>query len=237
MTKLPDSHLDDALSQVEAHATLAELEKLIGVTAIRRTIATIEVHGRGGKAFVKIRLDNGDLIELDPLGSFSTPQKMNFELSAQGAEPSLGTGEPQKVARLLHRLGAHYEVSQTADRAWELGEKYLAKPTTVTCDARMSDQASRWSAFYRIQRESQKDIVIFDHDTDSYYVRTFKLIAFLRAHSDAGEALRLKAELERTCKWRRPGNEGRVKATRPNFPGQTLQWAFLIVPLGWKDQR
>jgi hypothetical protein len=229
---MTEQSLDDVLADVE---TKADLEDLVGLTDIGRTIRRVQVHGKGGKAYVRLDLDNGDYIELDPLGSFSTPQKMNYELSAQGCKPALKSGGPQTVARLIHTLGEHYEASQHKDRAWELGAQYLREAVTVDVD--MSEQGPRWQAFAYLDTKLAKaarNAVLVDSETGNRYVRTQWLVEYLRRNSDIGDALKLKAQLERAG-WKRTGSEGRIKAIEPGFPTHSLQWAFLIVPPQWGE--
>ena len=223
--------LDGALADVGSRERLAELFDL---GSISRQITRVRVHGRGGKAHVRVDLDNGEWIELDPLGSYSSPAKMNFEIAAQvGSRPSLKAPEVQEVVTLIFSLGEHYEAVELADRAWELGAEYLRG--AVLCDVHMGDQGSRWEAFCHLDRADRRDtVVLHDLDTGSRYVRTQWFAEYLRSRSDVGEATRMRAELERHG-WKKAATEGRIKATDPSFP-RTLQWAFLIVPKDWEQQ-
>ena len=225
--------LDDALNAVSSLARLDELWALDTLDP-RKRVTRVRVHGRGGKAHVSVDLDNGEWIEFDPLGSYSSPARMNFEIAAQtGAKPKLKAPDVQEVVTLLYWLGDHRELVETADRAWELGAEYLREATL--CDVHMGDQESRWHAFSQINgRSDRHDTVLHDVDTGSRYVRTQWFTDYLRARSDVGEAAKMRAELERRG-WKKAGNEGRVKATDPSFP-RTLQWAFLIVPRDWEQQ-
>ena len=82
---------------------------------------------------MRIDLDNGEWIELDPLGSYSTPAKMKFEISAQaGSKPRLDGDDVQEIVTLIFWLGEHYETIATADRAWELGADYLRALCSAT---------------------------------------------------------------------------------------------------------
>ena len=77
---------------MEASSSLEHLDALWALDSlpIPKQITRVRVHGRGGKADVRIDLDNGEWIELDPLGSYSSPAKMKFEISAQaGSKPKL----------------------------------------------------------------------------------------------------------------------------------------------------
>ena len=82
----PAKHVPDG---VEAGTLRGRLAELFDLGSVRRQVTRVRVHGRGGKAWVRIDLDNGEWIELDPLGSYSSPAKMKFEISAQtGSKPS-----------------------------------------------------------------------------------------------------------------------------------------------------
>jgi hypothetical protein len=226
--------LEDVLTEVESTASRERLGELLGLSEVNRTLRRVRVHGRGGRAYVRLDLDNGDRIEFDPLGSYSSPSKMNFEIASQtGARPKLKGPDVQEVVTLIYWLGEREEASQTADRAWELGAEYLRE--AVLCDVEMGDQASRWRAFSHLDAKgTRRHTVLHDLKTGSRYVRTQWLMEYLRSRSDAGESAALRSELERGG-WRKAGTDGRVKETAPEF-GKTLQWAFLIVPEGWEHQ-
>jgi hypothetical protein len=184
------SDLDTVLSEIEAHEKLADL---LDLGSVGRKIRRVQVHGRGGRAHVQIDLDNGEWIEFDPLGSYSTATKMNFEVSAQiGSRPSLKKpADVQEVATLIFWLGEHYEAIETADRAWELGADYLRAATL--CEADMNDQTSRWWAFEHLDAKTTKhDVVVVDRRTGSRYVRTQWLVEYLRGRSEPGEATPMK---------------------------------------------
>ena len=229
----PAKHVPDG---VEAGTLRGRLAKLFDLGSVHRQVTRVRVHGRGGKAWVRIDLDNGEWIELDPLGSYSTPAKMKFEISAQaGSKPRLDGDDVQEIVTLIFWLGEHYETIATADRAWELGADYLR--AAVLCDVDMSDQASRWAAFEHLDRpdvRNKREAVLLD-TTGRRYVRTQWIAAHLRVHSDPGEAGAMKTALERHG-WRKPGTEGRIKATHPTLPRPPLIWAFLIVPEGWENR-
>jgi hypothetical protein len=228
-----DGPLERAHAEVGARERLAELFDL---GSIGRQITRVRVHGRGGKACVRIDLDNGERIELDPLGSYSAPAKMNFEIAAQaGSRPTLKAPAVQEVVTLIFWIGEHYEAIATADRAWELGAEYLRAATT--CDVDMSDQASRWAAFEYLDRpeaKGKRNVVLLD-TTGKRYVRTQWITEYLRGRSDPGEASRMKDDLERQG-WKKTGTEGKIKATHPTLPRPPLIWAFLIVPEGWESE-
>src|SRR5262249_24966662 len=159
---------------------------------------------------VRIDLDNGSWIELDPFGAYWTPNKLNLEISAQiGAKPKFKkSDEVQELVRLIFWLCEHYEAIQVADRAWGFGAEDLRRATI--CDVDMDDQASRWRAFERLDAATRHDVVLLDSKTGNRYVRTQWLVSHLRANSDPGEAGPMKAALERHG-WKKSGKQGRIK--------------------------
>lgn len=225
--------LERELTEAGSRERLAEL---LALAPLGRQVVRVRVHGRGGKACVRMDLDDGEWIELDPLGSYSSPAKMNFEIAAQvGSRPALKAPDVQEVVALIFWLGEHYETIQTADRAWELGAEYLRD--VVLGDVDMSDQASRWQAFEVLDRpdvKARRNAVLHDVKTEKRYVRTQWLVEYLRTRCDPGEAGTMKADLERQG-WKKTGSAGRIKATHPTMP-RSLTWAFLIVPEGWENQ-
>ena len=211
------------------------LADLFDLGSVKRQIVRVRVHGRGGKAHVRIDLDNGDRIEFDPFSSVWQPAKMKYEISAQaGSEPKPNGDGVQEIVKLIFWLGEHYADVQTTDQAWELGAEYLRKG--VPGDVDMSDQASRWKAFQSlVTREGRlSDMILHDTATGKRYVRSDWLTGYLRARGDPGEAAELKKALGRQG-WRKPGTEGRIKATDPAGLKPPLIWAFLIVPKGWEN--
>jgi hypothetical protein len=227
------SATNDPLSDVESAPARERLAELLDLDAVRRTVKRVRVHGRGGHAHVRIDLDNGDRIVLDPVGAYSAPARMNFEISTQvGSKPALKKpADVQELATLIFWLAEQHAASEAADVAWELGAEYLRG--AVLCDVVMSDQTSRWAAFEHLHKgTTSHSTVLLDARTGGRYVRAQWLTEFLRPRCDAGEVGLMKAALERLG-WGKAGQEGRIKATHPKFP-RTLQWSFLIVPDGWE---
>ena len=179
----------------------------------------VRVHGRSGKAHVRVDLDNGEWIELDPVGSYSSPAKMNFEIAAQaGSKPALKALDVQEVVTLLYWLGDHSEAIKTADRAWELGAEYLREATLG--DVQMGDQASRWQAFCQLNGgDVRHDTVLRQiFDTGSRYVRTQWLMEYLRVRARRRRGGQDGHPRLERFGWKRAGTEGRVKATDPELP-------------------
>jgi Bifunctional DNA primase/polymerase, N-terminal/Primase C terminal 1 (PriCT-1) len=215
----------------DAVGSLERLNELLGLAEVDKRVDWVRVYGRGGKARVCLHLDNGSQIVLDPLGPFSSPVKMNFEITAQaGATPTLKAPGVQEVVKLFYLLAEHHQRGELADLAWEHGAEYLRNAAIAEVD--MHNQASRWEAFAALESSTRTDIVLHDSKTGVRYVRTEWFKAYLRVRSGPGEPAALIAELE-SLGWDKAGTEGRIKATRPRF-GTTLQWAFLKVPKGWE---
>lgn len=224
----------------DAVASLDELTGLLGLDAIGKRIDSVSVYGRGTKAYVRLLLDDGGQVVLDPLGAAcASSSKLRLELASQaGATPLLKGLDVARAVQLIYRLGEHHESGEVADRAWELGAEYLR--TAAIGEFVMGEQASRYDAFAALDRAEQggrgtrQEVVLLDTKTGVRYVRTQWFTDYLRVRTGPGEPAAMMASLERLG-WSKTGTEGRIKATRPGF-ASTLQWAFLQVPKGWEDE-
>lgn len=217
----------------DAVASLDELTVLLGLDDVGKRVDAVRVYGRGSRAHVCLLLDDGDRIVLDPLGGCSTPAKMMLELASQaGATPALKGPDVIRAVKLFWLLGEHYESADIASRAWELGAEYLR--TAAIGEVDMDDQEARWAAFVTLDRADRNHgkVVLVDR-AGTRYVRAKWFADYLRAHSSPGEPAAMTAELERSG-WRKPGREGRIKATRPGLGGELI-WAFHLVPNGWEQ--
>jgi len=220
--------------------TIDELSELLGLSGskgINRRIDKVKVWGKSTRAHVRIELDDGSWITLDPIGAFTSPTKLCAELAMQaGATPLLKVPQLMKVLQLFSRLGDHYESVEVADRAWDLAADYLRHAAAGLVN--MEDQASRWAAFCDLKRLDQTqgrtaDIVLVDGETGLRYVRISWLADYLRQRTAPGEAAQMMSALEQSG-WEKSGREGRIKATQPGFDNE-LVWAFYRVPPGWES--
>ena len=81
---------------------------------------------------------------------------------------------------------------------------------------------------------ARKSIVAADVPTGIRYVRAGWFQEFVRrtgATVAAAEVMGLMLDVG----WKRPGREGRIKATDPNGVGKPIVAAFYVVPAGWED--
>jgi hypothetical protein len=214
----------------DADAMTAELTKLLGLDAIGREIDGVQVFGRGTRAIVHIDLDNGERIVLDPVGAFTTINKLTAELALTvGASPTLKASDVTRVLVLIKKLGRHFEAFETEDVAWEIARDYLRAAPLAEID--MSDQAQRWAGFCKLEASAAQNIVLEDTSTGERFVRVGWITAYARIRSGQAEPI-LRAL--RALGWTKRGSEGRIKATQPGL-GNTLNFKFFVVPKGWEE--
>jgi hypothetical protein len=149
-----------------------------------------------------------------------------------GSDTDAQQPDVTQAVKLFHQLGDHHKADEITARSWELGAEYLRNTAGGEFD--LTDQESRWEAFLALERAQGTDIVLADRKSGIRYVRAVWFTRYLRENSNPGEPAAIVAELRRLG-WTQPGEEGRIKATQPQF-GCTLQWAFYTVPKGWEDQ-
>lgn len=212
-----------------AIASLTELNGLLGLDEVHKRIDTVKVFGRGMRAAVRFCLDDGNLIVLDPIGAFKTPQNLMSELALRaGASPMLKGSDVQRVFVLIYRLADHYESVETEDRADELGADYLRSAAIGEVD--MSDGQQRWDAFWHLERSETKNIILQDPKTGIRYVRIGWFADYVRERGAVADiVLRAMPALG----WHKRGSEGRIKATRPGFK-DTINLRFFEVDGGWE---
>jgi hypothetical protein len=214
----------------DAIASLDELDALLGLANVGKHIDVVRIYGRGSNAIAHIHLDHDDRIVLDPIGKFSTINKLSAELALQaGAEPTLNAPGVLRALALLHKLADHHHNIETEDRAWELGAEYLR--SAVTGDVVMDDQASRWQAFAALEASGRTDLVLADTATGIRYVRTGWFEAYVRAQTGSPPDAVSRAMC--ALGWTKHGAQGRIKATEPKLGG-SLHWKFYCVPKDWE---
>jgi len=211
-------------------ASLGELSELLGLVQVGKRIDEVRVFGRGSKAHVRLQLDDGGFVLLDPLGACATPAKLALELASQaGATPALKAPDVTNAVRLIYQLAEHNESVEVEDRAWELAADFLRAAAIGEVD--MADQASRWRAFCALERSTAKDIVLLDSRTGIRYVRIGWFAEYVRQHAGvADNVLRAMPSLG----WHKRNTDGQIKATRPGF-SEKLRFRFFEVPEGWEE--
>lgn len=169
----------------ETVATLETLTELLGLQQVGKRIDHVRVFGRGSRAHVYLRLDDGNQIVLDPLGAACTPPKLAIELASQaGATPTFKPVDVTRAVAMIYDLGDHHAAAEIGDRAFELGAAYLRDAAEGSFQN--SDQAARWKAFEglraheRHRTPTSSDIVLTDSTTGIRYVRAQWFAEYLR---------------------------------------------------------
>ncbi|MGZ4215002.1 MAG: primase C-terminal domain-containing protein, partial [Solirubrobacteraceae bacterium] len=225
---------DSGRWKVEAAAapSFDELNELLGLAAIDKRVDVVKMFGRGGRAHVRLELDDGGWIQLDPVGACATPMKLAHEIALQtGAAPEFKTEQVKRVLVLFRLLGEHHEAVTVADMAFELADVYLRDAVVVDVD--MNDQASRWRSFSDLV--NRRDAILLDSKTGLRYVRIDPFRSYLANHCAPGEPHIVMSELQRAG-WKKTGNRGLIKASQPGGRGELVR-TFLIVPDDWEEVR
>lgn len=231
----PDGQAVDVLDQITA---------LLGLPAVGLRITGVDVFGYGSNAIAHLHLSNGRRIELEPLGKFGSPSKLTIELAIQvGATPTLKSAMVATVMALIHRAAVHHETMARTTIVAEWGLDFLQTAKRHAVD--MSNQLDRWQAFQLLKdtdpiTRSRADgtsvaaeSVVLDDVTGVRYVRCGWLLAFVRASVGPYASDALARDMQ-SVGWRRPGGQGRVKATSPALT-DSLVWTFYTVPKGWEE--
>ena len=227
----------------EAEGGFVELSNRLGLDKPRQVV-NVEMFGRGTSAVAVIDLANGKKITFDTVGHHATPTKLMVELALQvGTTPTIKGPDVVRILKLLHDLGRIHAEHERDEQARDHAFTYLrASPVEA---ARMDDQGDRWRAFSildaldpvsaaRLDGTSvaHRSLVIEDTETGLRFVRVTWFKAYVRQQAGPGDAEAISRAVQQLG-WRKPGTEGRIKATGPG-PNRTLQWTFFVVPKGWE---
>jgi len=222
-----------------------QLEVLLGLPSVGISIRGANMWGSGSRASVEMTLSNGEVMTFDALRDMANMGMLAAELVAcTGATPKLTKAASLRAVALMRSIGHQHRTMSDNDVAIEWGTSYLQAAEVLECD--MENQADRWAAFSRLgeidpwARAREYGIgvakagVVLRHTDGTRLVRSSWFVGHVK-HQDAAASQRDIATRMARVGWQRRGSEGRVKATRPSFPGQ-LNWAFLFVPPGWGEQ-
>jgi hypothetical protein len=238
LRKARDRERYDGAPPVEELAGLLELPAGL-------TIASARTVGHGSRASADITFSDGSTVTFDTLSDFATPNRLAVQLGAAiGVAPILKRPEALRALVLLRAIAEREETASADDIATEWGTTYLQAAEVLAVN--MDDQADRWAAFERLNHHDPwveaKDRgcglahagLVLAHVDDARFVRTGWFSSFARSQdATAGGNADIAQRMERVG-WRRRGQRGRVKATRPDFPGQ-LAWSFFVVEAGWEE--
>jgi hypothetical protein len=225
---------------------LAELTALLALHTVGLRVKGAIVYGRGSKASASVFLSDDGTLLLEPLGSYSAPARLAAEVvSTTGAVPKLKGPDAMRVVALIHKIAKHFEGADRDAAAIDWGSDFLQTAETLSVD--IDNQVERWSAFVRLRDTdpvgsartdnatiASRCIVLVDPN-GTRYVRCGWFLGYVRSLVGTRSPQELNVDMERVG-WRRPSKSGRIKATSPRT-GDTLNWSFYVVPMGWESRR
>jgi hypothetical protein len=224
-----------------------ELTTLLGLDRVGLSVTGARVVGRGSRASADLYLSDGSTVTFDSLRDFANSTRLEVEIVAcTGATPSLTKRKAHRATALLCELAEHQETFTADEIARDWAVSYLQAADRLDLD--MDDQAARWAAFERLNRHDPwaearergsslaHTAIVLVHLDGTRFVRTSWFYAYARSQdARAGGNAEIAQRMERVG-WHRRGTLGRIKATRPELPGQ-LAWSFFDVAASWEDDR
>ncbi len=224
----------------------ATLTALLDLPSVGLAIRGARVVGRGSRASADLYLSDDTTITFESLRDVANPTRLAVEIAAcTGATPRLKAPQAVKAIALLRALAEHQEVVSADALAVEWGATFLQAADVLDID--LGDQGQRWEAFKRLEaiepgvRCRQEGVSVAKaslvlRDTDqTRLVRTGWFRSHVRSEDHLASPQEIAHQMERVG-WKRPGGQGRIKATRPKLPG-SLVWTFYAIPAGWEDER
>lgn len=219
-----------------------ELGDLLALLTVGLAVAGSRIVGRGREGIGTILLSNGDEIHFPKLAvAMSGTSLMEQVVSTVGAEPTLNNAQARRVVALMRRIGDDGRNGLAAPTGHRVGRTFLDAATVL--DVEWSNPRQRWGIFEHLRTLDPKSAAraaatsvarqcVVARDTDgTLYVRSGWIADHVRAEDPTVPPASVPARMM-DAGWRRPGNEGRIKASRPGFAGQDVQ-KFLVVPPGW----
>jgi hypothetical protein len=221
------------------------LTTLYGLATVGLEVVRARVVGDGGTATVYLYLSDGFEIVFERLRDMAKPQTVLVELAAcTGARPKLDQTKCIDAIALIREIAEH-ELTATIDElSREWGLTFLQSADAIDLD--MDDQTERWGAFSELDRRDPvaaprsagtsvaSASVVLRHLDGTRYVRAGWFRAHVRQDDVTVSPQEIAQRMERVG-WRRPGTEGRVKATRPGHQGALL-WRFYVVDADWETK-
>lgn len=225
---------------------VAELTALLGLHTVGLRVTGAAIYGRGSKASANVFLSDKSILLLEPIGSYSTPGRLIAEVvTTTGAVPKLKGPDAIRTIALVHKVATHFEGAGRDAAAVDWGSDFLQTADMLPLD--IDDQNARWAAFVKLRdtdpvgsaRADNASIasrcyVLVDRN-GTRYVRCGWMLSYVRAIVGTRSPQELNVDMERVG-WRRPSKSGRIKATSART-GDTLNWAFYTVPMGWESRR
>lgn len=222
-------------------AAAEQLTAILGLHSVGLRVTGARVVGRGSLATADLYLSDGSAVEFERLRDMATPKLLAVEIAAAcGACPNIKAPQAIRAVALVRALAEHHVTVSEDDLAREWGSDFLQAADVLDVDLR--DQGQRWEAFSRLdaitvdthrgEGVAAASLVLRDAD-GSRLVRT----GWFREHVRASDRLispsAIAVRMQRVG-WRRPGQSGHIKATRPGMNGH-LAWRFYVVAEGWEN--
>jgi hypothetical protein len=230
----------DPESAAEQLTALLDLES--GYPGLR--VVGARVVGSGGRASADIYLSDGAVMTFESLREMATAKLLALEVAAvTGASPRLNQAQAIRAVALLRGLATHQLAATTDELSREWGLTFLQSAQVI--DAGMDDQRQRWAAFSEIQRRDPVAAaraegtsvavasVVLRHHDGTRFVRAGWFRAHVRSEDMTVSPQEIAQRMQRVG-WKRRGDEGLIKATRPDNPG-SLAWRFYTVAAGWEE--
>jgi len=220
-----------------------EIAEILSLGDVGLSITGARIVGRGGSASADIFFSDKSSIAFERLRDVGKPSALMIEVAAAtGATPKINGPQALRVIALLRALAEHETAFDGDEIAREWGSSFLQAAHVVDVD--MSDQRQRWGAFASlaidpVERRTLGEFPsvaagsrVLRHVDGTRLVRTGWFRAHVRLEESIGST-ELANRMQRVG-WSRRGDTGRIKATRPDFPGE-LVWTFYLVPAGWEQ--
>jgi hypothetical protein len=233
-----------------AEDTAAQVARLYGLDRVGLEVTGSRVVGSGGSATVYLYLSDGRELVFERLRDMAKPQTVLVELAARtGARPKLDQAKCIDAIALIRELADHELTASIDEISREWGVTFRQSAQVIDVD--MDYQAQRWAAFVEhihgrepasiARNEPGTSVahasVVLRHVDGTRFVRAGWFRAHVRTDDVTASPQEIAQRMERVG-WRRPGAEGRVKATCPGPtrpPGlpDTLVWRFYVVAADW----
>ena len=227
-------------------AAAEQLTALLDLGSVGLHVTAARIVGRGSQATADLYLSDGTVVEFERLRDLATPKLLAVEIAAScGACPSIRAPQAVRAVALVRALAEHRVTVGQDELAVEWGREYLQAAETLDVD--LSDQAQRWDAFSRLDaidpdaRRHESGVTVAKASTILRDADSSRLIrtGWFRAHVRGSDAHISPADIATRMErigWRRPGQSGRIKATRPGFRSE-LVWTFYVVAEGWENDQ
>lgn len=229
-------------------ALCESLTDRLGLSDVHLKVIGATVWGRGADARVDIHL-SGDArpLRFDRFGDISKPAALTTALMTQVAVGRMFKAPAAVTIGVeINKLASHYAEADEDEAAREWGAEYLRIAPTQEVD--LANQAARWQAFSDLARMSPartagddrsaaalatSSCVLVDHEDKTRLVRAGWFQAYVKREVGGLYSPAALATQMQRVGWKRPGSQGRIKATSPSEPRSHV-WPFYVVARDWE---